>query len=233
MAGLTTFAGEADRPPAWMGFAMSDIFSGTCAFAGTLIALRDRDRTGRGTRVDIGMFDAALLMNDLPMAYQMMVGETMGRGQYALQSPWGPFVAKDGYVIIAVLNLREWQALCAAIERDQPTTPTWPPACAQRTRKCPSGHQPDQPRSRAEIVDTFPRRGPTAPVNTAADLVNDPQVGPEDVAAHAAVSWARYTIGNPNVGSSPVMLATLPAREDTDDIPRSGSVDDAELDKLR
>jgi formyl-CoA transferase len=79
-----------------MGFAMSDIFSGTCAFAGPLVTLRDRDRTGCGTRVDVGMFDAALLMNDLPMTYQNMVGETMGRGQCALQSPWGHSLPTTG-----------------------------------------------------------------------------------------------------------------------------------------
>lgn len=246
MAGLTHLAGEADRPPAWMGFAMSDIFSGTCAFAGTLIALRDRDRTGRGTRVDIGMFDAALLMNDLPMAYQMMVGETMGRGQYALQSPWGPFVAKDGYVIIAVLNLREWQALCAAIERpdlaDDPNLATG----LQRSKAHEEVVRPaieawTRSRSRAEIVDTLlAARVPAAPVNTAADLVNDPQVVARKMLQPTLTRELGKisTIGNPiNVGSSPVKdeLATLPSLgEDTDDILRERlGLDDAELDKLR
>jgi CoA:oxalate CoA-transferase len=246
MAGLTHLAGEADRPPVWMGFAMSDIFSGTCAFAGTLVALRDRDRTGRGTRVDVGMFDAALLMNDLPLAYQTMVGETMGRGQYALQSPWGPFEAKDGYVIIAVLNLREWQALCAAIERpelaDDPNLATG----LQRSKAHEEVVRPaveawTKSRSRAEIVETLlAARVPAAPVNTTADLLDDPQVVARQMLQPTTTRELGTipTIGNPiNVGSSPVKRdqATLPSLgEDTEVILRERlGLDDADLNKLR
>jgi crotonobetainyl-CoA:carnitine CoA-transferase CaiB-like acyl-CoA transferase len=41
--------------------------------ADSLAALRDR--TGEGTRVDVGILDTALLMNDLPTAYESFAGE--------------------------------------------------------------------------------------------------------------------------------------------------------------
>lgn len=205
MAGLTHLAGEADRPPAWMGFAMSDIFSGTCAFSGTLLALRDRDRTGEGTRVDIGMFDASLLMNDLPMAYQEHLGESMGRGQYALQSPWGPFATRDGYVIIAVLNGREWAALCRCIDRpdlvDHPDLATGHMRSkAHETLVRPAVEAWTSARSRAEAVAALQAaRVPSAPVNTTEDLRDDPQVDARQMRQETASRelGTIRTVGNP------------------------------------
>jgi CoA:oxalate CoA-transferase len=246
MAGLTHLAGEKDRPPAWMGFAMSDIFSGTCAFSGILVALRDRDRTGEGTRVDIGMFDASLLMNDLPMAYQEHLGESMGRGQYALQSPWGPFATSDGYVIIAVLNPREWAALCACIERpdlvDHPELTTGHMRSkAHETIVRPAVEAWTGQRTRAEAVAALQAaKVPSAPVNTTEDLLDDPQVAARQMRQETAnrdLGTIR-TVGNPiKVASSLVGQepASLPALgEHTDDVLRARlGLDDATIASLR
>jgi CoA:oxalate CoA-transferase len=246
MAGLTHLAGEADRPPAWMGFAMSDIFSGTCAFAGTLVALKDRDRTGEGTRVDIGMFDASLLMNDLPLAYQEHLGETMGRGQYALQSPWGPFETSDGYVIIAVLNPREWAALCACIERpdlvEHPDLATGHlRSKAHESLVRPAVEAWTRARTRAEAVAALQAaKVPSAPVNTTADLLEDPQVSAREMRqeTHNRELGTIRTVGNPiKVASSLVGQgpATLPgAGEHTDEVLHARlGLDDAAIAALR
>jgi CoA:oxalate CoA-transferase len=232
MAGLTHLAGEKDRPPAWMGFAMSDIFSGTLAFAGTLLALRDRERTGEGTRVDIGMFDASLFMNDLPMAYQALVGETMGRGQYALQSPWGPFRTVDGYIIIAVLNEREWASLCRAIDRPELAADPALATGLQRSQAHESVVRPvveawTSRRTRAEALEVLRECCvPSAPVSTTADLVDDPQVSARQMLqpTETAELGTITTIGNPiKVASSLVGegVPRLPSLgEDTDGVLR-------------
>lgn len=210
MAGLTHLAGQKDAPPAWMGFAMSDIFAGTCAFAGTLLALRDRERTGEGTRVDIGMFDASLLMNDLPFASETLLGETMGRGQYALQSPWGPFAVADGYVIIAVLNPQEWARLCGIIGR--------PDLLAREDLT--TGHQRSKlhdavvapaieawagGKTRAEAVKLLQDAGvPCAPVNTTADLLQDPQVA----ARQMIVKTVTQELGEVDLVGNPIKVAS-------------------------
>jgi crotonobetainyl-CoA:carnitine CoA-transferase CaiB-like acyl-CoA transferase len=246
MAGLTHLAGEKDRPPAWMGFAMSDIFSGTCAFAGTLLALRDRDRTGEGTRVDIGMFDASLLMNDLPMAYQEHLGESMGRGQYALQSPWGPFATTDGFVIIAVLNGREWAALCACIGRpdltDHPDLATGHMRSkAHETLVRPAVEAWTAVRTRAEAVAALQAaRVPSAPVNTTEDLLDDPQVAARQMrrdTTNRDLGTIR-TVGNPIkvasslVGPEPASLPSL--GEHTEEVLRDRvGLDDATIAGLR
>lgn len=117
VAGLMHLAADRDGTPVWMGFAMADVFAGVLAFAGALLALRTRDETGEGRRVDVAMADAAMLMNDLPIAAYTLLGEVMGPGRYTLQAPWAAFPARDGHVAIAVLAEAEWAALCRLLER--------------------------------------------------------------------------------------------------------------------
>jgi crotonobetainyl-CoA:carnitine CoA-transferase CaiB-like acyl-CoA transferase len=114
-AGLTHLAGTHDGPPVWMGFAMVDIFTGTLAFTGTLLAINKRQHTGEGSRVEIAMLDSAFLMNELALTDYALTGCVTERGAYAMQAPWGPYPTKDGHVVIAVLSDRQWAALCQLI----------------------------------------------------------------------------------------------------------------------
>jgi formyl-CoA transferase len=98
-----------------MGFAMVDIFSGTLAFTGTLLAINKRQHTGEGSRVKIAMLDSAFLMNELALTDYALTGSVTERGAYAMQAPWGPYPTKDGHVVIAVLSDRQWAALCQLI----------------------------------------------------------------------------------------------------------------------
>ena len=181
MAGLTHLAGDGKGPPAWMGFAMADIFAGTLAFAGTLLELLSRADGREGGRVDIAMYDGALLMNDLAIAAYSAVGEIMGGGQYLLQSPWGPFETTDGYIVIAVLTEREWTSLCEAIGR--------PDLRADKrlgTGRGRSKHHQDlvapaiqewcDGQTKHDCTDALTAHGVAAsPVNTAADVMKCPQ----------------------------------------------------------
>lgn len=209
MAGLTHLAGDGNGPPIWMGFAMADIFAGTLALTGTLLALlgKDKHRQAR-RRVDVAMYDASLLMNDLAIAAYSVAGETLGRGQYLLQSPWGPFRTSDGYVVIAVLTESQWQRLCEVVERPElgederlssgvlrsqhhadlvaPALEAW---CASRTKE--------------ECTDLLTARGvPAAPVNTAAEAIASPQTA----ARHMLIEAGNGVAGQVRVVGNPIKL---------------------------
>lgn len=205
MAGLTHLAGDGEEPPVWMGFAMADIFGGTLAFAGTSVALRERERTGRGGRVDISMYDGSVFMNDLAMTAYSALGTVMGPGQYTLQSPWGPFLTTDGYVVIAVLAPHQWTAVCDVIGR---------PELADDERlvtgRGRSKHHHDvvepaiqawtSTRTKRECTDALLARGiPSSPVNTAADVADCPQLQAREmlVDVHDAVAGDLKLVGNP------------------------------------
>lgn len=204
-AGLTHLAGSQGGPPVWMGFAMADIFAGAMALSGTLLALRERDRTDVGRRVDIGMYDSAVLMNDLPIAYYAAFGEVMGRGRYSLQSPWGPYPATDGYFVVAVLTEDQWRAMTKVIDR----------ADLANDKRLGSGRgradhhdviiEPairawSQSLSRDYAVETLLVAGvPAAPVNTAEDVVNSPHTLARQmlITAHDSGAGPVTVVGNP------------------------------------
>jgi formyl-CoA transferase len=233
MGGLLHLAGDADGPPVWMGFAMSDIAAGLLALSGTLAALRDRDRTGQGRRVDISMLDAALLMNDLPMAYRSAVGGVMGRGGYSLQTPWGPFPTTDGYVAIAVISDAQWRALCGAIER--PDLATRADLATGRDRSLRARDVVDpavaawtSQRTRAEVTEALTACSvPAAPVNTADDLLDDPAVLARDM----LIEVEDPAVGPVRVVGNPIKLDGVPAPSGRR-IPRLGEHTADVLDEL-
>lgn len=230
MAGLTHLARDNDGRPVWMGFAMADIFSGTLAFAGILLALRERDRTGKGGRVDIAMYDGALFMNDLAITMQSVLSEVAGPGNYALQTPWGPYATSDGYVVIAVLNESHWQDLCQIIDRNDlavdarlsngrarsdhhdalvgPAITAW--TCA---------------RTKDECMDFFLSAGiPAAPVQTTADLPDCPQAKCREMFVQVADS----VIGPVQLVGNPIKT-DLPPLGKSFSIPQLGEHTDAVL----
>lgn len=245
MSGLMHLAGDGEGPPVWMGFAMADIFAGTLAFAGTVLALLERGRVPAARRVDIAMYDAAVLMNDLALAARSVLGDVMGPGQYSLQSPWGPFPSRDGYVVVAVLNGHQWQALSELIGRPELGEDPRLADGQGRSRHHAELVEPavaawTRARTRTEAADLLVAAGiPSAPVRDAAEVADCEQVRAREMLT---------TVEDPVVG--PVELVGNPIKMDGDlpdaetpRIPQLGEhtrevlrgvlgLDDAEMERL-
>src|SRR5439155_423436 len=86
--------------------------------AGILTALLQRERTGRGTRVEISMLESLVEW----MGYAMYFGRYGGKAPrrtgatHPSIAPYGPHHAGDGGVVILGLqNEREWETFCAEV----------------------------------------------------------------------------------------------------------------------
>ena len=103
-AGIMHMTGEADRPPMFVGIGMGDTNAGVHAFAAIGHALFHRERTGRGTHLDISMVDALFHMHDMPVhASSMTNGEyvPMRQGtEFQMLSPAGSFKGPKGWIVI-------------------------------------------------------------------------------------------------------------------------------------
>ena len=58
IAGIMDGTGDPDGPPVRVGTSISDILAGIFGYCGIVTALAAREKTGRGTTVDISMLDA-------------------------------------------------------------------------------------------------------------------------------------------------------------------------------
>ncbi len=62
MGGLRYLSGEPDRPPSRVGISLGDSLAATFAALGTVLALRARDRSGKGQVVDSAIYEAVLAL---------------------------------------------------------------------------------------------------------------------------------------------------------------------------
>ena len=119
LSGVMSVTGEPDGPPQRLGLPMGDLSGGVFAVIGVLAALHERDLTGRGQFIDVGMLDATVGLLGYLAGRYFMTGETpepIGHGHHNLV-PYGTFAAQDGSIVIAVLTESFWPKLCTALGR--------------------------------------------------------------------------------------------------------------------
>jgi formyl-CoA transferase len=118
MSGFMFASGKEGDPPLLSASAVADtVPSITAAFA-ALVALQMRQRTGVGQHVDVSMYDSMVALNNLAINLYLFAGARMPRGRLITSAPFGPFKAKDGYVVIAAGGEKIWQRFCQAIGRE-------------------------------------------------------------------------------------------------------------------
>jgi crotonobetainyl-CoA:carnitine CoA-transferase CaiB-like acyl-CoA transferase len=117
LGGLMSITGEPDREPQKVGVALVDILSGLFATVGILAALRHRDRTGEGQRVDVTLLAsllAALVNQGSGFTAAGVVPERMGNSHPSI-APYELLPAQDGDLVVAVGNDRQFAALCGVL----------------------------------------------------------------------------------------------------------------------
>ena len=113
-AGIIATTGYPDAP-AKVGIPMTDIAAGMYAALGITMALYQREKTGIGQLVDIGMFEAVLdWLAYFPHHYWHEGVEPARVGmRHHYIVPYGPYRARDGvYVNIAIGGVEHWIELC-------------------------------------------------------------------------------------------------------------------------
>jgi crotonobetainyl-CoA:carnitine CoA-transferase CaiB-like acyl-CoA transferase len=119
MSGLMSVTGEPGRGPMRVGTALADLSAGTFAAMGILVALYERERSGRGQWVQTSLLQAQIFMLDFQAARFLMAGEVAGQAgnNHPTGVPTGVFRTADGYVNIAPTPVM-WKRFCKAIERE-------------------------------------------------------------------------------------------------------------------
>lgn len=119
MTGLMTITGDPNGPPTMIGEAFGDLTAGLFASWAILAALHQRERSGRGSRIDLAMFDSLLSMMPTATCRYIATGAVPHRvgNRHPLSAPFGAFRTGDGHVVVAVLNEKLFAQFCTTIER--------------------------------------------------------------------------------------------------------------------
>jgi crotonobetainyl-CoA:carnitine CoA-transferase CaiB-like acyl-CoA transferase len=97
---------------------VADIAAGMYAFSGVMAALYERERTGRGSSVEVGMLDCLAEWMGFPLYFARYGGEPPGLTgiHHPAIAPYGVFsTGDDQEVMLAVQNDREWRAFAGEV----------------------------------------------------------------------------------------------------------------------
>ncbi len=115
--GLTSITGT-EETPSKVGISIADISAGMYAYTGILTALWTRERTGKGTRVDVSMLEALGEWMGHPLYYATFSQREPERTglSHATIYPYGPFLSEDNKkVFISIQNNVEWIKFCSIV----------------------------------------------------------------------------------------------------------------------
>ena len=120
-AGVMAMNGPVEGPPMRAGVSIVDPGTAMWAVIGILAALRRRERTGRGGRVDVSLFETGLGWVYQPLSDYLFTGrepERQGNGN-AMLTPYQVFETATDPVMVAAGNDRLYQRLCAVLGRPE------------------------------------------------------------------------------------------------------------------
>lgn len=116
-----SITGDPGGDPAKAGVALVDVLCGQNAVSGILLALRARDRTGLGQRVEVNLLQSLLSALTNQAASTLATGTPPPRLGNAHPSiaPYAMFRAADRDLVIAVGNDKQFRALTQVLERPE------------------------------------------------------------------------------------------------------------------
>ena len=115
--GIMSTTGEAGRPSVRVGASIVDMGTGMWAVIGILTALHQRHTSGRGTLVDVSLFETATTWTSLLAAQYLASGQLAGRLGSGIAGivPYKGYATLDGEVVVAAGSDALFAALAAAL----------------------------------------------------------------------------------------------------------------------
>lgn len=124
LVGLMSINGDPGGEPTRMGVPVVDLVTGLNAVIGILMALAERQRSGRGQFVDVTLYDSGLSILHPHLANFFMSGKAPTRSGNAHPniSPYDSFSTGSGQIFLAVGNDGQFAKFCAFIGQPQLAT---------------------------------------------------------------------------------------------------------------
>lgn len=103
--------------PAKVGISIADISAGMYALTSIMGAIMQREKDGKGRKIDISMLESMAEWMSFPMyyTYNGAPGAKPAGASHSAIYPYGPFETGDGSVMLGIQNEREWANFCRGV----------------------------------------------------------------------------------------------------------------------
>lgn len=121
-SGLMSVTGEGPgRAPVKVGAPVTDVTAGILAAFGVAAALFERERTGRGQRVDTSLLEAGITQTFWQSAIALASAESPGAlgTAHPLTAPYQSFRTADGWINVGASNEGTWLRLTNALSAQE------------------------------------------------------------------------------------------------------------------
>ena len=245
MGGLMMVTGHAGEGPMRAGAAVADSSAGLNAAIGVLVALAERQVSGKGQWVQTSLLESQIALMDFQAARYLVEGEVppQAGNDHPYATPMGVIATKDGYLNLGVGAEGQWKSLCSAIERpdiqDHPDFATM----QDRYRNRPACWAALEPifaeRTTQDWLELLEAHGvPAGPIYDPGEMFEDPQVvhtGITETVTHP-IRGETKLIGQPvNLSRTPAALdlAAPDAGQHTDEVLAEFGLAPTEISALR
>ena len=214
MGGMMSVTGMPGQGPVRAGIAIADSGAGVFAATGVLIALLERETSGKGQWVQANLLQSMIHLCDFQAARYLIDGEIpeQAGNDHPFATPMGTYQASDGYFNIGASGTNQYRALCEVLGRldlrDEPRYQKNPGRLADREFLNAELNKGFAKKSTAHWVQALNEVGvPCGPIYNMAQVFEDPQV--EQL--QAAVPLKHPRRGDIRVVAQPFKLSRTPS----------------------
>ena len=207
-AGIMSVTGPAGGPGYKVGVAIADLAAGLFATQGTLLALYERERSGRGQHVDIAMLDSVAALLTYQAGIYFTTGAPPSRlgNAHPTVAPYETFQASDGDIVLAAGNDELWRRFCRVAGLDAYAADPRFVTNGDRVRNYgalrPIVAEAFRRRTRAEWIGLLNEAGiPAGPVRDLHEVLTDPQLLAREMV---------HTL--PHIAAGPVRVLGIPVK---------------------
>ena len=214
MGGMMSVTGMPGQGPVRAGIAIADSGAGVFAATGILIALLERESSGRGQWVQSNLLHSMISLCDFQAARYLIDGEVpeQSGNDHPFATPMGTFKASDGYFNIGASGTNQYRSLCEVLNRldlrDEPRYQKNPERLKDREFLNAELNKGFASNTTAHWVEALNEAGvPCGPIYNMQQVFEDPQVQH----LQAAVDLKHPRRGDIRVLSQPFKLSRTPS----------------------
>ncbi len=212
MGGIMSITGEVGGKPVRVGTSIGDITAGLFGAIGAVSALVDREFTGVGRMVDVGMLDGQLAILENAISRYTISGvvpKPLG-GRHPSITPFEAYKTADSYVIVACGNDNLWEKFCKLVGRTDLLDMEEFKTNGDRTKNVEKLHgymEEILSKKTTEEWDEFLNKNgiPCSPINTIEKLFVNPHIK----ARNMLVEVEQPGIGKIKIAGNPIKISGM------------------------